>query len=460
MDQYKEAAKLLDEFYYTNKEYVESKKIFSDEKTAQLFSKFQNEYSPRWLKNVKKNDVLEYVFTDEVDSYIEHESMIYILINESRDNPYSYFGHVAHKGFKNTFLPFYLRDRLWRYGTGMSKKGEKVSPSEAAEDAFKFKNALAELLIDTTESNFRTIDDYISFSKKLQAKLNYKPQSWLHKYLHMLYPNAFSDFHSKSYKSNTLGVFKIEPIEDDQIILGGQIAEIFRNMTTPGFYTKACTLYCVSGYMTFAASDERLPKEEYDKIYENILNKKVNDSIQPVSKKVEINKRKQTDNLNVLEIHKIEEDEIEDFKYNMENSFSDYDISKYTPQPQKAPKPEEVNGIKKYPRSDKNRDFALKKAEFKCEYNKNHPTFNRGSNGLPYTEAHHLIPMSQQENFENSLDCPANIVSLCPLCHRCIHFGEEKEKITMLHNLYIERIDELKKSGIEISEKMLKKMYI
>ena len=43
-------------------------------------------------------------------------------------------------------------------------------------------------------------------------------------------------------------------------------------------------------------------------------------------------------------------------------------------------------------------------------------------------EAHHLIPLRMQHDFENSLDVVGNIVSICPNCHRLIHYGRDKDK--------------------------------
>lgn len=62
-----------------------------------------------------------------------------------------------------------------------------------------------------------------------------------------------------------------------------------------------------------------------------------------------------------------------------------------------------------------------------------------------YVEAHHLVPMQYQEQFENSLDIHANIVSICLVCHKKIHFELFDDK---LFNIRKER---LIKGGINIS---------
>ena len=65
--------------------------------------------------------------------------------------------------------------------------------------------------------------------------------------------------------------------------------------------------------------------------------------------------------------------------------------------------------------------------------------------------------MSQQDNFENSLDVQANIISLCSNCHNQLHYGEEIEGL--LKKLYEARKLELQAAGIEITFQELLSMY-
>lgn len=61
---------------------------------------------------------------------------------------------------------------------------------------------------------------------------------------------------------------------------------------------------------------------------------------------------------------------------------------------------------------------ALCRAESFCEKCKEKAPFLKRSNGKPYLEVHHIIPLSQ-----GGLDSLENVISLCPNCHREIHFG-------------------------------------
>lgn len=107
--------------------------------------------------------------------------------------------------------------------------------------------------------------------------------------------------------------------------------------------------------------------------------------------------------------------------------------------------------------------LAIKKAKYKCCYNNTHKTFTSRSSGKPFMEAHHLIPIKYAkeiyEKYKLNIDCIENIVSLCPNCHRAVHYGAnnvKKDKITDLYNKMNEGYKEI---GLEIDLEELFKMY-
>lgn len=107
---------------------------------------------------------------------------------------------------------------------------------------------------------------------------------------------------------------------------------------------------------------------------------------------------------------------------------------------------------------------ALRKANFKCAYDESHKTFLTNK-GYPYMEGHHLIPctVSNTESFwskyRRNIDCVENIVCLCPICHRQIHFGNKDEKMTIIKSLYEKQIVSLKDAGLDISIDELFALY-
>ena len=66
--------------------------------------------------------------------------------------------------------------------------------------------------------------------------------------------------------------------------------------------------------------------------------------------------------------------------------------------------------------------------------------------------------MKMQDKFEHSLDVYANIICLCPLCHKRIHFGVKKDRQLLITKLYNERAERLVNSGLDINREEFVKM--
>lgn len=69
----------------------------------------------------------------------------------------------------------------------------------------------------------------------------------------------------------------------------------------------------------------------------------------------------------------------------------------------------------------------------------------------PYIEGHHIIPMVMQPSFDHSLDVYANIICLCPICHRKIHLGIKEDRKDMLKEIYDQRGGRFEKSGLRVT---------
>ena len=105
-------------------------------------------------------------------------------------------------------------------------------------------------------------------------------------------------------------------------------------------------------------------------------------------------------------------------------------------------------------------DQSLEGAGYCCEHNAEHKTFIAKSTNHAYMEGHHLIPMKHQDNFDCSIDVYANIVCLCPVCHKLLHYGQTKEKSIVAEGLYEKRQARLIQSGIDISKKDFLRLVI
>lgn len=96
---------------------------------------------------------------------------------------------------------------------------------------------------------------------------------------------------------------------------------------------------------------------------------------------------------------------------------------------------------------------VIHNAGYLCELNQDHKTFTSRNCNENYVEAHHLIPMSVQSDFSNSLDVAGNIIPLCPTCHRLLHFAKLPEKTPVLKKLYKIKRSEFLTFGIDITLK-------
>ena len=107
---------------------------------------------------------------------------------------------------------------------------------------------------------------------------------------------------------------------------------------------------------------------------------------------------------------------------------------------------------------------AVAASGFKCSYDPSHHTFLK-ENGIPYMEGHHLIPCTPGNSekywkrFGRNIDCFENIVSLCPICHRRIHYGSNAERSEIIDRLYEVQAEKLKAAGLAISLKELRELY-
>ncbi len=155
-------------------------------------------------------------------------------------------------------------------------------------------------------------------------------------------------------------------------------------------------------------------------------------------------------------------EELEDINLidSLKDNINDSALSgKYDESLKKPAAPVYNEGHKVYPRDRRTALNALKIANYTCEIEGcSTKLFLRKSNGLPYTEPHHLIPMAASDDFPKaSLDREQNIVSLCSNCHNEIHYGKESEKL--IKQLFEKRKNMLEKIDIRIDLDKLKKYY-
>lgn len=110
------------------------------------------------------------------------------------------------------------------------------------------------------------------------------------------------------------------------------------------------------------------------------------------------------------------------------------------------------------PTDDRLKATCLDKAGYLCEINREHITFTNTSGIHPYMECHHLIPVKAQKYFPKlKLDSMFNLVSLCPICHAQMHYGDSKAKAKVFWDIYEKRNKLFIEKGID--EKKMKEIF-
>lgn len=90
----------------------------------------------------------------------------------------------------------------------------------------------------------------------------------------------------------------------------------------------------------------------------------------------------------------------------------------------------------RYRRSPIIKHQVLKAEHYLCEVDHHHETFIVNNTNHAYMEGHHVIPLSHQKQFKYSLDIYANVICLCPICHRLLHYGRMSDREKILDQIY------------------------
>ncbi|MNC33238.1 hypothetical protein D3C75_816230 [compost metagenome] len=126
---------------------------------------------------------------------------------------------------------------------------------------------------------------------------------------------------------------------------------------------------------------------------------------------------------------------------------------------QEKPTFKTFNQYKLWARNPKLAAETVAAANYLCEVDNNHVHFTSKFNNQNYVEAHHIIPIQFQDRYEFSLDVYANIISLCLVCHKILHYGCFDDKKVLLDKLYYIRQNRLRESGISLTLDALYEYY-
>ncbi len=160
---------------------------------------------------------------------------------------------------------------------------------------------------------------------------------------------------------------------------------------------------------------------------------------------------------NIVKKIKEESELIEDAEYQKEVEKAAAVLIPNSPQPK--PVFSSRGNVKSWTKNPGIARQVLEGKNYQCEVNNSHITFTSEVTGRNYVECHHLIPMKIQDSFQNSLDVPANIIALCPNCHRLFHHAKNDEKANLIEKFHQERENKLRNFGICITISDLIRYY-
>ncbi len=254
MNQYQKAAEYLDNRY---NEGLFSLPCSVDSANAYI-SSFQNEFSPKRLLEIPKDEILRRIMLPNCKS-----SMINELISEEDDNPSDHLGHIGRQFYNN--LPLAVSKEsssLIKIGRGMpSMETELLSFHEAESVAISFVKRMAEACIDINIKELQSIKDYVALGVKLERYIGKQANhAWFHKYLYFMFPDYFTNFHTQDYRYKALLALGIKP-EKGFYAMAGQWAEIRKYMKLKDAYVIARVFYGDPKLMTFINGNEEKKKK-------------------------------------------------------------------------------------------------------------------------------------------------------------------------------------------------------
>ncbi|SOC17843.1 HNH endonuclease [Pseudobutyrivibrio ruminis] len=224
--EFEEAAKKID-FLYLKNGINEGEKEAQDQVSYRnLFKKL---YNPGELKKYNGIEVWNKVWQHGPGG------MIYALRN---DDKFRCFGSAQSQDTHG--LPMH-QTKEGNYYAG--KNNEIIGQKEALAYGEKYRNKFIQCITYVENSTLESVEDFEKLGEILEDNLDGRgKQMWVHKYLHMFFPDKFSQFHSSEFKRDILCALGIVP-NDSFYGMAGQLYEIKKRTNIDDYYLFAQVMY-------------------------------------------------------------------------------------------------------------------------------------------------------------------------------------------------------------------------
>lgn len=177
-----------------------------------LYNQFKSIYSPDNLRELKGNDLLDFIFLGKSTS-----SLCYAL---EYDKKYELFGGIAGGTAYKYFLFYSKKDETWKTSIGNSGN-RSISQEEALEIGEVIRNALVRGSEIISNFKLETLNDYSTLFDKLKEEIpNYITKTWVLKYYHMIFPDIIPTFYNEKWQKHILYNLNIVPSKDKFIRMG------------------------------------------------------------------------------------------------------------------------------------------------------------------------------------------------------------------------------------------------
>lgn len=201
INEYEEAAEIITDYISENNVKYENK-----EEDESLYKQFQSKFSPKILKNLSDDELLNYLFLHDGD----RNNLCHAL---EFDKDYEKFGSIkGGAAFKFKLFKHNVTGK-WIYGSPTKK--EKLTDENALFKGREIRDVLVKGAEIIQLNPLNNISDYEKLDKDLNNVLKTIKMSsvalWIHKYYHMIFPDKFPTFHNKQWQDYILEKFNIKP---------------------------------------------------------------------------------------------------------------------------------------------------------------------------------------------------------------------------------------------------------
>lgn len=179
---------------------------------------------------------------------------------------------------------------------------------------------------------------------------------------------------------------------------------------------------------------------------------------------VKVHKNETSNKIEEIEVIEEEQEQFEEISRGLIKGYSKKEIEEiekqvftYKNKPNKSSK---KGRVKTDPKLKATR---MELAHYNCEIDCSHKTFTCASGEHQYLECHHIITLNAQKDFiHTKLDSLFNIIAVCPLCHRKVHYAVKEEKEKIFIQMYEKRKEEMIKRGFDLDKitKIFDKYYL